>query len=525
MKKQNNRFTQNRFRVLGILALLTLSATLRGATSRYVSASGAASLDYGTGYSNLQAAIDASTAGDTVWIEDGFICNTGGTYSTTTANTNRIVVTKAITVRSVSGTKENAAVIVGAHHAPGVTTNGTAAIRCLYITAQATLIGLQLTNGATSAITIKYGGGAYMGSGGTGTTFSNCVIVANNAADYGGGVYGGGVFSHCSIIANVASTRAGGVYGGTLRYCEIIGNTALGGSGAGGGTYNSTAENCNIVGNSAITSGGSNAGTLSYCTLVSNTAVSAAGGVANGTLSHCLVAFNKAGQNGGGVSGSALRDCVLTGNSAAYNGAAINGGSALRCIITNNANSRIGGGVVYNCAVTNSLIKDNSFLGAYSGGVVNQGKLINSLLVGNKTTISLDAATAYNTQIFNSTVANNSEGKAVKGCTLINSIVWNNASAGLTNSVTNSCIAASAVLAGENNVDADPKFVGSGDWPYRLLGSSPCVDKGIGGFDWMLPSDPGTLGLDLSGRQRILGSAVDMGAFEYLPLGMTLIVR
>ena len=526
MESQNYRFTLTCRRFAGTLALLVLPVMLRAdlpPSYRYVSTGGADSQNYGTGYTDLQAAINASTNGCTVWIEDGFVCDTGGTYVSGTANTNRIVIDKAITVRSVSGTKENAAVIVGAHHVPGVTINGPGSIRCLYVSAAASVIGLQLTNGATSAST-AYGGGAYLVSGGTGTIFSNCLIVANNAATYGGGVYGGGIFSHCAIVANYASTRAGGVYGATLRHCEITDNTTSTASGNGGGIYDGTAEYCRFAGNYARVGGGAYSGTLSDCTLVSNSCYWAGGGAYSATLVRSLVAFNKStDQNGGGAQSCTLSDCVLTGNSSAYNGAAIYAGSALRCVITNNANGRASSGVIYNSVVTLCLIKNNTY-SHNSGGIVRGGSVVNCLVTGNKVTQSASSI-LYGTQVFNSTVTDNSQGKAVGGCTLINSIVWDNPLAGLNNNATNSCIAASAVLAGPNNIDADPKFVGTGDWPYRLQGSSPCIDKGIGGFDWMLPADPNTHGLDFSGRRRVIGAAVDMGAFEFMPQGSALLVR
>jgi hypothetical protein len=527
MKTHHARFTPACCRVAGLLALLVLPAKLWAdlpAGYLYVSTSGADSPEYGVGYTTIQGAINASSSGNTVWIEDGFVCNAGGTFVSGAGATNRIVLNKAITLRSVSGTKENAAVIVGAHHAPGVTINGTAAIRCLYVTAQATLIGMKLTNGATSATTAKYGGGAYLGTGGTGATFSNCVIVANNAADYGGGVYGGGVFSHCSIVANYALSRAGGVYGGTLRDCDITDNRT-GASGNGGGTYGSTADDSRFVGNFARIGSGAYAGTLSYCTLVSNSCEYAGGGAASATLSHCQLAFNKSTtQHGGGSYLCTLSDCVLTGNTASYNGAAIFGGSALRCIITNNANSRIGGGVIFGARVTQSLIQSNTYGDAYNGGVVNGGSLLNCLLRGNSA-VNAGGAIVYKVAITNSTLVDGSRGRAAFDSSLVNTIVWNNPSAGSDNKATNSLIAASAVVAGKDNLDTNPLFVGSGEWPYRLQGSSPCIDYGIGGFAWMLPADPNTRGLDYSGRRRVIGKAVDLGAFEFMPAGTALIFR
>lgn len=61
----------------------------------------------------------------------------------------------------------------------------------------------------------------------------------------------------------------------------------------------------------------------------------------------------------------------------------------------------------------------------------------------------------------------------------------------------------------ENNIDADPLFMGSGDFPFSLQDESPCVNAGttnIPGYAF-LPED-------LAGNSRIYGNKVDMGAFE-----------
>lgn len=64
----------------------------------------------------------------------------------------------------------------------------------------------------------------------------------------------------------------------------------------------------------------------------------------------------------------------------------------------------------------------------------------------------------------------------------------------------------------ENNIDEDPLFRGTGDFPYALPPGSPCVDAGT----------PDTSGLqlpatDLEGLSRVYNGLVDIGAFEWNP--------
>ncbi len=68
---------------------------------------------------------------------------------------------------------------------------------------------------------------------------------------------------------------------------------------------------------------------------------------------------------------------------------------------------------------------------------------------------------------------------------------------------------------GENNIDVDPGFTGgdstSADY-YKLQETSPCVDAGaVTGSNFPL--------LDLAGHSRIYGSTVDMGCYEWQPVG------
>ncbi len=69
----------------------------------------------------------------------------------------------------------------------------------------------------------------------------------------------------------------------------------------------------------------------------------------------------------------------------------------------------------------------------------------------------------------------------------------------------------------ENNIDEDPAFLGTGEYPYALQETSACVDAGWPA-DWYMIA-----GFDIIGNQRVVDgngdgtSVVDMGAYEYVP--------
>ena len=184
----------------------------------------------------IQTAIDASAPGDTVVVADG-VYDSGGTvvYGNMT---NRVAVTKAITLRSANGPVST--IIRGQGPL------GSTAIRCVYLTNGATLVGFTLTNGYTTlsgSVWEEESGGVYW------SYITNCVIESNSAT-YGGGTYNG-VVVRCILRGNVASNSGGGLYDGTIRGYLVAGNSAREG---GGGTYflnGGSLENCTVAGNSS----------------------------------------------------------------------------------------------------------------------------------------------------------------------------------------------------------------------------------------------------------------------------------
>jgi hypothetical protein len=153
-------------------------------------------LHWSTAATNIQDAIDVAGAGDQVLVNDG-IYSTGGMLVNNPSQTNRVVVNKPLTVRSVHGPA--ATVIEGDGYQGGV--------RCVYLAAGATLIGFTLTNG--SAFYDEDGGGVWCES--NSATVSNCVISGNWASS-GAGAYGG-TLNNCTLTGNN--------FGGGAEYCSL----------------------------------------------------------------------------------------------------------------------------------------------------------------------------------------------------------------------------------------------------------------------------------------------------------------
>ncbi len=71
----------------------------------------------------------------------------------------------------------------------------------------------------------------------------------------------------------------------------------------------------------------------------------------------------------------------------------------------------------------------------------------------------------------------------------------------------------------QNEIDClygDPLFRGEGQYPFSLSQGSPCIDAGTND----LPEGISLPERDLAGNLRIIGSAVDIGAYEFNPLSV-----
>jgi hypothetical protein len=212
------------------------------ADTHYVSLTGSHTAPYTnwtTAATNIQAAIDAATSGDIVLVTNG-VYDSGGlaVYSNMT---NRVAITKPVTVRSVNGAE--ATVIKGQGPI------GNSAVRCVYMTNGAVLAGFTLTNGATGTnyafFVSANGGGVYCES--TNAVVSNCLIAGNRARRAGGGAFNG-TLRHCKMIDNQSDDSGGGVYFATMENSLIYSNRS---ANFGGGADDCNIYQCTIAGNAA----------------------------------------------------------------------------------------------------------------------------------------------------------------------------------------------------------------------------------------------------------------------------------
>jgi len=296
----------------------------------------------------IQTAIDAASAKDHIIVTNG-VYDMGRRITPGAALSNRVLITKNITVRSVNGPEGT--IILGKESSGGG--NGDGAVRCVYMTT-GKIYGFTISNGftLTTGSLLEETGGVYCSYGGL---VSACSISGNTVGNSGGGVYCilGGSVSDCSISGNTADNSGGGVYcyyGGSVFDCSISGNSA---NYFGGGVncYDSSVSDCSISGNSANYFGGG-----VYCY--------------DSSVSDCSISGNTANKLGGGFyvyQYGSLTNCLIYGlNSAMYGGGAYLeiGGDIYNCTIAGNYASAYGGGIctTNGGTIINTIIYDNSAL-------------------------------------------------------------------------------------------------------------------------------------------------------------------
>lgn len=303
--------------------LFTLSAclttALTHASTLHVSTNGLHAPPFTTWHTaatNIQAAVDYASSGDTVLVSNG-IYNAGTRISTYIVLT-RLIVTNAVTVRSVNGPQETE--IHGSAASGGDV--GPDAVRCVYLADGAYLIGFTLATGYTAQATYygderpRHGGGAYLDHGGI---IEDCIVRNCRALGAGGGVFceRGGTVLDTEVCHNHATSKGGGIgfyKGGSASRCRIHENTVN--VDGGGVSFNFGGQG------------------LFGCTVWSNRALYADGGAvdiyaSSPTIRNCLIYGNTAGSHGGAVRSSqstpTIQSTTIYGNAADTGGGVYSG--------------------------------------------------------------------------------------------------------------------------------------------------------------------------------------------------------
>ncbi len=500
MKKQN-LFMTALFALF--MFVIFAASTALAAETVYVSATGKYVVDgvEHEAYTNLQEAVNAvsTTKAATIWVEDGYVFDSGSTNVSDTASRLYINRSKDLTISSRSGKWETGAEIRGAYHSEE-TPCGENSVRCLEISGGSAsilkIIGFRLVGGATTTT----GGGLAVltSSKNYFPTLQNCLIADCHSSKGGGGVYAAPNPWHSKTY---------------IENCTIT-NCFTGGSG--GGLSSQHADRAIFVTNSVI-----------VCNVASNTTPRTGGGVYKCRVWNSLIANNRAcsdedqkgesGGSGGGASDSNLTGCIVSNNISWYRGGGVSGGKVLNCIIVDNISYSSGGGVASSSRVVGSLIARNQaeFVGGVYGYISGSSRSV----IENCTIV-----TNYHEKSSNYGVA---DFLAITNC-----VVWgntrdtNNTRADLEpeaiSKVFYSCFP--EATEGENgNTAADPKLR-TRDGKEYVATAVECRGKGVL-LDWMSDATS-DLYCDYYGDIRSKnGAAPDMGWAVYKLNGFRIILK
>ena len=177
-----------------------------------------------------------------------------------------------------------------------------------------TIRGNKSTDGTTTPGNSGGGGGVYIhGNAGQPIAMTNCTIVGNTAAAYGGAIY---------AVKNSTTPSTVTISGGTIGGAGADANKATGSSGEGGGIYVGT--NCTL--NMQAPAGSPTQGVQ----LIGNTAAKSGGGVyaegATVNITNCTLKGNEAKSGGAvcGVMGSQAARVTISGGTIGGTGADAN---------------------------------------------------------------------------------------------------------------------------------------------------------------------------------------------------------
>ncbi len=508
--------------MIGVLALASGLAT--AGTVWHVSSSAAVGGDgtsWGSAFRDVQSGIDASIAGDEVWVRQGMYQPSSTAAGSESAG---ILLRDGVAIyggfdgsETVRGQRDSAA---------HVTTLSGASISVLHVIEAQGVGQSTLVDGFT--IRDGYGGdNGFAGLGGAGggmylldssPTVVDCTI-RNNAARIGSGVYvedGSPVFDGCRFISNVStrSGEGGGIYATvsqgmpgqalSIYDSEFSFNAADQGhwaTGNGGGIYSSDQIVLTVIGTSFANNSGWHNGTFGNAVVGGAIAVLGDGAY----IENCSFVNGYTNIGGGIYSAGDIEivQSVFSGNRAVVAGTC--GGFDCPSDVPDIA-SGFGGAIFVNgfstATIDQCTIVDNTSDKSGAGVVAGQGMIQNSVLWGNwspQPCCGEDPLPVSRMQ---------NEGASVEYSCM----------QGLLTGVPGEDPPNPDDFPGSHQ--ANPLFVNAASGDYGFLSGSPCVDAGNNAFvrtglltdisgDNRFVDDPNTVDTGPSASP-----VVDMGAYE-----------
>jgi len=424
-----------------------------------------------TAATNIQDAVDVAQDGDVVLVMTGAYAS-GGRPAPGQSLTNRLVVTKPITMQSVFGPEHT--IIAGAPDP--VLTNGPQAVRGVYLANGATLSGFTITRGFTSNAGTNdlTGGGVFMVNS---AALTNAHVVYNEAYALGGGIrcLSNSWIAGSLVISNGAGSRGGGVF---LEDKAAIYSSTI--------SYN----------------GGIRRGRLDVLPTV--------GGIYGylALVKDCVIQHNR----GELVDAVMIHESDMVGSQIAWH----KHSRSWCCVVLSHAH-------MVSCALSNNGDQASYLVESWTYFTGTTTVRRSCIRLNPSGTIIRGVTLVENCVIAGTDAQNhNITAKDIFGCTLYNiasltatalcnTIVYG----GVSNQINRDCdvrFCAGAVFSNRIGcITADPLLydVASGD--FRLRRDSPCINAG---------TNMAELGAwDVAGQARVRGYRVDIGAYEFSTTG------
>ncbi len=488
--------------ILSLLAAgLLLSCATAAAATRYVTTDGNGDgTSWATAMSNLQEAINASEAGDQVWVA-------AGTYKPTELIKSNKATSKAFMMK-------DGVSLYGGFSGTETSIDQRKSGEKPYDMVNATILSadddvadewIRGYDGISSVWGWIYESNNVLGTGKNSTHLLYSSATIENPTVIDG-------FTLTGANANVATAKpsGGAVYAPgkvAISNCRIVENSAY---------FTAEANDCNSYGGAVYLDGGS----MDNCYIARAYAHSSfgngyGGGVyaKNSTISNCVFEDCVASDAGGAVfmRDGSLTNCIITGCYGGQGGAIYNNGGTIEGISVLECRALFGGGVfnygtltnavIAGCLADNESYSDGGNMGG--GGIYNYGGDVAGVAVYNCTSWHGGGVYLREGRLINATVQNNSERDTEAGTANV---------AGDASSVLNSITApdvpasnfvAPTAVAGAKEIDREA--LAAADW--RLAPGSEFIDAGT-------PVEGFSEGCDLAGNARVAGASIDCGAYE-----------